>query len=133
MEVRFRDIPADRVKSDLVVIPVLDQQLEDPVIRILDRRLQGGLRGRMSKSNFTGADGNTLLHPTGGMLPAAYLFLIGIGAANTGADIWRKAGAKARKEAAAIGADEFAVLFAPGKNSDSAAAFLPTDRCRDHT
>ena len=124
MDVRFRDIPADRVKSDLVVIPVLDQRLEDPVIRNLDRRLQGRLRARMSKSNFTGADGNTLLHPTGGMLPAAYLLLIGIGAANTGADTWRKAGAKARKEAAAIGAEEFAVLFAPGKNSDSAAGAI---------
>ena len=100
MEIRFRDTSADRIKSDLVVIPVRDKRLDDPVIRALDRRLKGHLRARISKSNFTGAEGSTLLHPTAGLLPAAYLLLIGIGAGDTSADTWRKAGAKARKEAA---------------------------------
>jgi leucyl aminopeptidase len=121
MEIRFRDISADRIKSELVVITVRDRRVDDPVIRNLDRRLQGQLRARMSKSNFMGAEGNNLLHPTGGLLPAAYLLLVGIGAGEISDDTWRKAGARARKEAAAIGAEEFAMLFAPENNSDSAA------------
>ena len=121
MEIRFRDSAADRIKSDLVVIPVREKRLDDPAIRALDRRLKGQLRARIGKSKFTGAEGSTLLHPTADMLPAAYLLLVGIGAGDTSADTWRKTGAKARKEAAAIGANEFAMLFAPEKDPESAA------------
>ncbi|MEO6162698.1 MAG: M17 family peptidase N-terminal domain-containing protein, partial [Candidatus Binatia bacterium] len=124
MEIRFRDTTADRIKSDLVVIPVRDQQLDDPALRTLDRRLKGQLRARISKSNFTGAEGSVLLHPTAGMLPAAYLLLVGIGAGESNGDTWRKAGAKARKEAGAIGADEFAMLLAAEKNLESAAGAI---------
>jgi len=80
MEIRFRDSAADRIKSDLVVIPVREKRLDDPAIRALDRRLKGQLRARIGKSKFTGAEGSTLLHPTADMLPAAYLLLVGIGA-----------------------------------------------------
>jgi leucyl aminopeptidase len=121
MEIRFRDSAADRIKFDLVVIPVREKRLDDPAIRALDRRLKGQLRARIGKSKFTGAEGSTLLHPTADMLPAAYLLLVGIGAGETSADTWRKTGAKARKEAAAIGANEFAMLFAPEKDLESAA------------
>lgn len=48
MEIRFRDIAADRIKSDLVAIPVREKRLDDPAIRLLDRRLKGQLRARMS-------------------------------------------------------------------------------------
>ncbi|HET9915988.1 MAG TPA: leucyl aminopeptidase [Candidatus Binatia bacterium] len=124
MEIRFRDSAADRIKSDLVVIPVREKRLDDPVIRALDRRLKGHLRARIGKTSFTGAEGSTLLHPTGDALPAAYLLLLGIGAGDTGTDTWRKAGAKARKEAAAIGANEFAMVFAPEKDPESAAGAI---------
>ena len=124
MEIRFRDTSADRVKSELVVIPVREKRTDDPVIRNLDRRLRGHLRARMSKGNFTGAEGTTLLHPTGGMLPATSVLLVGIGGGDISDDTWRKAGAKARKEAAAIGADDFALLFAPEKNFESAAGAI---------
>ncbi|HSQ13906.1 MAG TPA: M17 family peptidase N-terminal domain-containing protein, partial [Candidatus Deferrimicrobium sp.] len=109
MEIRFRDSRADRIKSNLVVIPVREKRLDDPVILALDRRLKGHLRARISKSNFTGAEASSLLHPTADMLPAAYLLLVGIGAGDTSSDTWRKTGARARKEAAAIGASDFAM------------------------
>ncbi|MGZ8487912.1 MAG: leucyl aminopeptidase family protein, partial [Candidatus Binatia bacterium] len=124
MEIRFRDSTADRIKSDLVVIPVRDKQLDNPALRALDRRLKGQLRARMSKSNFTGAEGSVLLHPTAGMLPATSLLLVGIGAGETSGDTWRKAGAKARKEAGAIGAGEFAMLLAAENNLESAAGAI---------
>jgi leucyl aminopeptidase len=124
MNLRFRDTTADRIKSELVVIPVRDNRLDDPAIRTLDRRLKGQLRSRMGKSNFTGAEGSTLLHPTAGVLPAAYLLLVGLGAGETSGDTWRRAGAKARKEAAAIGANEFAMLFAPETDPESTAGAI---------
>ena len=76
MEIRFRDTPADRIKSDLVVIPVREKRLDDPVIRALDRRLKGHLRARIGKSNFTGAEGSTLAasnrrHAAGGVSVAS--------------------------------------------------------------
>ena len=56
----------------------------------------------MQKSKFTGAEGGTLLYPTAGLLPAAQILLIGLGGgAEITGDTWRKAGARARKEAAA--------------------------------
>jgi len=124
MEIRFRDSACDRIKSDLVVIPVREKRLDDPAIRALDRGLKGHLRARIGKTNFTGADGSILLHPTGDALPAACLLLVGIGGGDTGSDTWRKAGAKVRKEAAAIGANEFAMLFAPENDPESAAGAI---------
>ncbi|MDP9130538.1 MAG: hypothetical protein M3N35_09140, partial [Candidatus Binatota bacterium] len=124
MEIRFRDSTADRIKSDLVVIPVRDKQLDDPALRALDRHLKGQLRARMSKGNFTSTEGSVLLHPTAGTLPAAHLLLIGIGAGEITGDTWRKTGAKARKEAGAIGAGEFAMLLAAEKNLESAAGAI---------
>jgi leucyl aminopeptidase len=123
MEIRFRDTSAERIKTGLLVIPVHEKRLDGPEIRALDRRLNGHLRARIHKSKFTGAEGTTLLYTTAGLLPAAQLLLVGTGGeAEIATDAWRKTGARARREAVAIGADEVALLFAPGKNPDSAAA-----------
>jgi len=124
MEIRFRDTTVDRIKSELVVIPVRDKRLDDPAIRSLDRRLKGQLRARMAHCKYTGAEGTTLLHPTAGILPAANLLLVGIGAGEIGDDAWRRVGAKARKEAAAIGAHEFALLYAPENIPESGAGAI---------
>jgi len=124
MEIRFRDTQVDRIKTDLLVIPVREKKLDDPALRALDRRLKGHLRGRIGKSNFTGADGSTLLYATAGTLPAGQILLIGLGGDETTADGWRKAGARARKEAAAIGAGEIAILFASDKEPESAAGAI---------
>lgn len=123
MEIKFRDISAERVKTGLLVVPVIERKLDVPEIRALDRSLRGNLRARIQKSNFTGAEGSLLLYTTAGFLPAVQLLLIGLGGeAEITADTWRKTGARARREAAAIGAEEVALLFAPAKNSEGAAA-----------
>ncbi|MBM2805089.1 MAG: pepA [Deltaproteobacteria bacterium] len=124
MEISFRDTPVERIKSDLLVIPVREKKLDDPVLRALDRRLKTHLRVRIEKSKFTGAEGTTLLFATLGMLPAGQILLIGVGASEMATDAWRKTGARARKEALAIGAAQIAVWFAPGQDSDNAAAAL---------
>lgn len=124
MEISFRDTHVERIKSDLLVIPVREKKLDDPVLRALDRRLKTHLRVRIEKSKFTGAEGTTLLFATLGMLPAGQILLIGVGASEMATDAWRKTGARARKEALAIGAAQIAVWFAPGQDSDNAAAAL---------
>jgi leucyl aminopeptidase len=121
MEVRVRDTTAERIKTDLLVIPVREKKLEAPEIRTLDRRLKGNLRTRIEKSKFTGAEGSTLLYTTIGALPAAQLLLLGLGGGAESADAWRKAGARARKEAVVTGAEEIAFLFSPERDSESAA------------
>jgi leucyl aminopeptidase len=125
MEIRFRDGSAERIKTGLLVVPVRENRLEEAQLRALNRSLGGNLRGRIEKTRFTGAEGSTLHYTSAGFLPAAQLLLIGLGhEAELASETWRKTGARARKEAAAIGAEDMALLFAPEKNSESAAAAL---------
>ena len=125
MEIRFRDAHPERIKTGLLVIPVREKRLEDAHIRALDRSLRGNLRARIQKTKFTGAEGSALLYTSAGFLPAAQLLLIGLGReAEPGSETWRKTGARAHKEAAAIGAEDMALLFVPERNSESAAAAL---------
>jgi leucyl aminopeptidase len=124
MEIRFRDAAVERIRTDLLVIPVREQRLDAPEIRALNRMLNGNLRARMQKSKFTGAEGGTLLY-NGADCPAAQLLLVGVGAdSDIGADTWRKTGARARREAAGVGANHVAFFFSPGKGEESAAAAL---------
>ena len=122
MEVKFRDINVDSIKTDLLVVPVHEKILETPAIRSLDRRLRGKLGERIKSSKFTGAEGSSLVYATAGLLPASHLLLIGLGQAGAvDSDAWRKTGARAWKEASVIGAEDIAVLFAPEKDPDHAA------------
>ena len=124
MEINFRDSNVDRIRTDLLVIPVREKKLDDPAIRALDRRLKGNLRARIDKSKFTGGDGSALLYATAGMLPAAQILLIGLGSTEVATDTWRKAGARARKEAAAMGAGAIAFLFVPDQEPENCAAAI---------
>ncbi|HSE85994.1 MAG TPA: leucyl aminopeptidase [Candidatus Binatia bacterium] len=122
METRLRDTNADVIKTDLLVLPVEEKKLEGPAIRALDRRLKGKLNEQIQKSKFTGAEGSSLLYSTAGNLPASHLLLVGFGKANdVDSDTWRKAGARAKKEASALGAQEIAFFFAPDKDPGDAA------------
>lgn len=122
METRFRDLNAESIKTDLLVLPLQEKSLETPALRSLDRRLRGKLSERIKKSKFTAAEGSSLVYDTAGILPASHLLLAGLGKANeVDSDTWRKTGARARREASAIGAEEIAFFFAPEKNPEDAA------------
>ncbi len=122
METRFRDTSTDAIKTDLLVLPIEEKGLDAPAIRALDRRLKGRLSEQIRKSKFTGAEGSSLLYTTAGNLPASHLLLIGFGKANdVNSDTWRKAGARARRDASTVGAEEIAFLFAPDKDPEDAA------------
>jgi leucyl aminopeptidase len=122
VETRFRDLNTESVKTDLLVLPLQEKSLETPTLRSLDRRLRGKLSERIKKSKFTAAEGSSLVYDTAGILPASHLLLAGLGKANdVDSDTWRKTGARAWREASAIGAEEIAFFFAPEKNSEDAA------------
>ena len=125
MEVKFKDTGVESCKTDLLVLPVVEKELDVAPIRSLDRRLKGNLQERMRKSNFSGAEGSSLLYSTAGTAPAAHLLLVGLGkASEIDSETWRKAGGKARREATTVGAEEVAVFFSPAKEAASAAGAL---------
>ncbi len=119
MEVKFKDISPEKIKTDLLMLPVKEKRVGEPVIRLLDRRLKGRLSEQIKKSRFTGAEGSTLLHSTAGMLPALHLLLVGMGKEDEiTIDSWRKAAARAKKEATGIGAEEIACFLFPDKGPE---------------
>ena len=125
MEIRFKDTGPETFKTDLLVVPVFEKKLEEAIIRALDRRLKGKLQERIQKSKFTGVEGSTLLYSTAGVLGAEHLLLIGLGkAADADVETWRKAGARARREASASGAGELGVYFSPERDRTAAAAAI---------
>jgi leucyl aminopeptidase len=122
LEIRFKDAAPEKIKTGLLVFPVMEQRTEDRALRGLDRLLRGRLSERIEKGRFTGAEGSVLLHSTGGFLPAAHLLLFGMGKKEEiEAASWRKAGARAKKEAAELGMEEIAFFFAPDGESEVAA------------
>jgi leucyl aminopeptidase len=125
MQTKVRDAGVESVKADLLVLLVEEKKLEEPPLRALDRRLKGKLRERIQSGRFTGAEGTLLLYPTSGMLRSSHLLLVGMGEAkDIDTDTWRKAAARARKEAASIGAEEVAIFFAPERNPENAAGAI---------
>jgi leucyl aminopeptidase len=122
MDVKFQDQYPERIKTALLVVPVTEKHLDGPSIRRLDRLLRGELAERIKKSQFIGAEGSALLFSTAGRISAANLLLAGLGKAEeVSADSWRKAGARARKEAAALAAEEIAFYFSPDRDAELAA------------
>jgi len=125
METKFKDAAAETLRADLLVLPVQEKKLALAPLRALDRRLRGKLSERMQKSKFTGAEGSALLYPSSGLLPSSHVLLLGMGGApEIEADSWRKAGARARREAAGVGAADIALYFAPSGGAEQAAAAI---------
>jgi leucyl aminopeptidase len=112
MEVTFKDLSPEKINADLLAFPVREKRLEEPALRRLDRLLGGKLSQQIRKSKFTGAEGSILLHSTGGKLGAPHLLLVGMGKEQeTEIDLWRRAGARAHKEAASLAGESLAFFF----------------------
>ncbi len=114
MDIKFKDQSPEKLKTPLLAIPVKEQGLKDPVIRVLDRHLKGRLSERIERSRFTGAQGSTLLHHTDGKLPASHLLLLGMGKEpEIESHAWRKSAARAAKEAVGLWAQEIDFFLPP--------------------
>ena len=122
MEIRIRDAGVETIRTDLLVLPVAEKKLQEAPLRALDLRLKGQLKQCVQKSKFAGAEGASLLYSTAGMLPASHILLVGLGQEkDIDHDSWRKAAARARREASAIGAQDIALFFAPNKDAEERA------------
>jgi len=64
MEIRFKDIGPETLKTELLVVPVCERRLEETSIRALDRRLKGRLQERIQKGKFAATEGSSLLYST---------------------------------------------------------------------
>ena len=124
MEVRFRDVTPEKISADLLILPVLENPLQDTLVGRLDRLMKGQLTARIQKAKYTASEGAVLLHATAGTMAAAHLLLVGLGkASECNLDTWRKIAARAKKEASALGAEELA-FYLP--QASDPAAIAPT-------
>ena len=125
MEFYFKDQSLAKIKTALLAIPVKEKQTGEPEIRLLDHLLKGKLSERIRNCGFIGSEGSALLHSTAGMHPAMHLLLVGIGKEReVETDSWRKAAARARKEAAGLGVEEIAFFFSPDRDPGAAAGAI---------
>jgi leucyl aminopeptidase len=88
------------IESDLLVVPVPQGKQERDEVKALDNMLGGALRAQLARVKFTGNEGESLLFHTHGRLPSPVVLLLGLGkAASIESETWRRAGAKAQREA----------------------------------
>ncbi|MGH7834208.1 MAG: M17 family peptidase N-terminal domain-containing protein, partial [Candidatus Binatia bacterium] len=121
MEVTFKYLSPEKIKADLLAFPVREKRLEEPVLRRLDRLLGGNLSQQIRKNKFTGAEGSILLHSTAGKLGAPHLLLVGMGKEQeTEIDLWRRAGARAHKEAGSLAAESLAFFLPAPSEAEKA-------------
>jgi leucyl aminopeptidase len=71
---------ADKVKADLLAVPVFGPDELGPGADLVDRALGGGLTTFMEEAGFEGKPGQTLAVPTNGTLGAKAALLVGLGA-----------------------------------------------------
>jgi leucyl aminopeptidase len=95
--------PADRVKADLLAVPVFADRVHGPGADAVDAALGGTLDDFMEETGFEGKAGETLAVPTGGRLGAKAVVLVGVGARNAiTPSALRDAGAAIAKRASKV-------------------------------
>src|SRR5437763_14782655 len=94
--------PPDRVKADLLAVPVFTGGLLGPGADIVDEALGGTLAAFMTEAGFAAKRGEALAVPTGGRLGAKAAVLAGMGerAPLAGGAVRRAGSAVARRAAA---------------------------------
>ncbi|MGZ6980152.1 MAG: M17 family peptidase N-terminal domain-containing protein, partial [Acidimicrobiia bacterium] len=69
----------DRVKADLLAVPVFATDDLGPGAEAIDRSVGGGLEAFMEEAGFEAKPGQTLAVPTNGSLGAKAAVLVGLG------------------------------------------------------
>ena len=100
MNVRIQSQALTAVRSDLLVLPVVQGQQNGPDVKTLDASLDGALSDQIKRSRFQGKRGQTLVCHTQQRLPSPLLLLVGLGKHDRlESAVWRNAGAAARRHA----------------------------------
>jgi leucyl aminopeptidase len=119
VEVRVRRGGPRAVRTDLVIMPVVESQAK-AALRALEPRLAAALARRIRKVEFRGRPEEMLIHH--GETPVV---LLGLGPAPVTPDAWRLAGARGRQEAERQRARRVAAdLSAAARTPEAPAAFV---------
>jgi len=109
MNVRVQRQLLTQLASDLLVVPLTQGEQHNENVQVLDVALNGGLREHITRSGFSGKEGETLLFPTQTRLPSQMLLLLGLGKLETlDTDTWRRGAARVQREAKGQGAKHVA-------------------------
>jgi leucyl aminopeptidase len=110
---------AERVKADLLAVPVYDDGGLGPGAQDVDDALGGGLADFMAEADFSGKRGETLAVPTNGRLGARAVVLVGVGArAELTPDALRRAAAALARRAKTVRTVATTLLDAAPDDSD---------------
>jgi leucyl aminopeptidase len=123
MNVHVQQQSLAALKSDLLAVPVAQDEQTDDRIQALDRALHGSLAEQVSHSGFAGKEGETLLFHTQGRLPSRSVLLWGLGKTDSlERETWRRSAGKVQKEARNQGAKRLAWFFPPDQGRDDVLA-----------
>lgn len=90
----------DRVRADLLAVPVFANRTLGPGADVVDRALGGRLGGFLEEAGFTGKPGETVTVPTAGITAAPVAVLVGVGPRDrVTADVLRRAAASVARRA----------------------------------
>ncbi len=114
--------PADRVRADLLAVPVFAERELGPGADLVDDALGGGLADFMEEADFSGKRGETLAVPTNGQLGAKAVVLVGVGKRDDlDAEAFRRAGAALARRAKTVRSVATTLLDAAPEGSDPEA------------
>ena len=125
MPITFRatKAAADRVKADLLAVPVFATRVLGPGADAVDTALGGTLDEFMQETGFEGKSGETLAVPTGGRLGAKGVVLVGVGEREKlDVDGVRNAGATVARRASKVQSVATTLVDAVPDGVDHAAA-----------
>lgn len=109
--------------GDLLVVPLAQGEQRSDRIQTLDAALNGTLREQIARSGFSGKEGESVLFHTQSRLPSRAVLLLGMGnPEQLEPDSWRRAAAKAHKEAKSQGAKDLTWFFAANQQHDDILA-----------
>jgi len=79
MNVRIQQQPLTMLECDLLVVPLVQGEQSGASVQALDTVLSSALREQLTRSGFTGKEGETLLFHTQSRLPSRAVLLLGLG------------------------------------------------------
>jgi leucyl aminopeptidase len=113
----------DKVRADLLVVPVFTDRRLGPGADAVDRAVGGTLSEFMEEADFSGKRGETLAVPTQGKLGAKAVVLVGVGdAEKLDTDAIRRAGAALARRSAKVARVATTLLQAVPDSVDEADA-----------
>jgi len=123
MHVRIQQQPLTTLECDLLVVPLVQGEQSGASVQALDTVLSGALREQLTRSGFTGKEGETLLFHTQSRLPSRAVLLLGLGKTeNLVTETWRRAAGEAHKEARGQGARHLTWFFTEDRRHEDLLA-----------